>query len=40
MIVNQLQFSIAHCPIIDAGLNVNIELNRLIDELAAGKQLP
>lgn len=25
MLINQLQLSIAHCPMIDAGLNVNIE---------------
>lgn len=29
IIINQLQLSIAHCPIIDAGLNVNMQSNDL-----------
>ena len=29
--VNQLQFSVAHCPIIDSGLNVNMNLPASVD---------
>ena len=31
LLINQLQLSIAHCPMIDAGLNVNIENDRALD---------
>lgn len=31
LLINQLQLSVAHCPMIDAGLNVNIENDRALD---------
>ena len=40
LLINQLQLSIAHCPMIDAGLNVNIENDRAWTGTGRFKLLP
>ena len=39
LLINQLQLSIAHCPMIDAGLNVNIENDRPLTGTGCSKLL-